>query len=280
MESVIEQYLKENNDMSIDGAMIGVGGMKKVYMGHIASQNIDCVMKIVEVNGTNSEKRTRRELEILQSLNSPFFPKIYDVVEQIDVHGEKFIIIIEQFIDGANLRECMREKDFDEEEAVNICHQLIQALQIVHQKGLVHRDVKPENIMLTKNSNVVLLDFGIARDLLADSITSDLSPYGPMTVGYAAPEQIHNKKRLISARTDFFSWAIVFAELLNGANFLTEGESTPSEVINRTLRIDTDSVFIKTENKRVKQIIRKNLNCEVHRRSNSELEILKILEAM
>ncbi|MBG9912255.1 hypothetical protein ABD83_12685 [Bacillus xiamenensis] len=279
MESVIEQYLKENTDMSISDEVIGIGGMKKVYMGHINSQNIDCVVKVVEVNSTNSEKRTRRELEILKSLDSDFFPKIYDVFEKKDSHGNKFIIIIEQFIDGSNLREYIKEKEIDEKEAIEISYQLMLALQIVHQKGLVHRDVKPENIMLTKDSKVVLLDFGIARDLIADSITSDLSPYGPMTVGYAAPEQIHNKKRLISARTDFFSWAVVFVELLNGKNLLKEGTSTPSEVINRTLKLNEHLILIKCTDIQVEQIIRKNLNSEVHRRSNSELEILKVLEA-
>lgn len=278
MENVIGQYLNENKDISIDLEMIGVGGMKKVYMGHIISKNIDCVIKIVEINGTNSEKRTRRELDILKSLSSPFFPEIYDVVEQTDIDGKKYIIITEQFIDGNNLRECMKEKQFSEQETIEICYQLILSLQIVHQKGLVHRDVKPENIMLTKDSKVVLLDFGIARDLLADSITSDLSIYGPMTIGYAAPEQILNKKRLISARTDFFSWALVFMELLNGFNFLMEGNPTYSEVVHRTLNLDVNSLVIQSSNSSIQQIIRKNLNPEIHRRSNNELEIINVLE--
>lgn len=278
MENIIEQYLNENKDISIDLEMIGIGGMKKVYMGHIISKNVDCVIKLVEINGTNSEKRTRRELDILKSLNSSFFPEIYDVAEQTDIHGQKYIIIIEQFIDGNNLRECMNKKNFNERETIEMCHQLILSLKIVHENGLVHRDVKPENIMLTKESKIVLLDFGIARDLLADSITSDLSIYGPMTLGYAAPEQILNKKRLISSRTDFFSWAIVFLELLNGSNMLMKGSPTSSEVISRTLNLDPKSVTINTSKSSIQQIIRKNLNPEIHRRSNNELEIIKVLE--
>jgi len=278
LDDVIEQYLQTNKDIKIIGDLIGVGGMKKVYMGSIISQNIDCVVKVVEINSANSEKRTRRELEILRSLDSPFFPKIYDVCDQVNNTGNKFIIITEQFIDGSNLRECMDGRKFEEQDAIRISKQLILALQIVHQKGLVHRDVKPENVMLTKNMNVVLLDFGIARDLLAESITSDLSPYGPMTVGYAAPEQIYNKKRLISARTDFFSWAVVFSELLNGYNFLTKEASTSSDVITNTLKIDINSVQINASNQNIVQIIRKNLSSEIHRRSNDEKEILSVLE--
>lgn len=278
VDKIIAKYTSENPNITVDETMFDSGGMKKVYYAEDINSSNQYVLKIVEISDGNSEKRTRRELAILDSLNSDYFPKIHDVFDY-QVDGKNYVVILEQRIYGINLRRYMKENKILEAEAIDFCTHIIKALKIIHTEGLVHRDVKPENIMITDTKGLVLLDFGIARDLTDTSITSDLSPYGPMTIGYAAPEQIKNNKRLISARTDFFAWAIVSAELLNGENPLKEGCKNQSEVLQKTLKVNELNLDINVSDNNIKELIKKNLKYEVHKRSNNEEEILKLLEA-
>lgn len=277
VDKIIAKYTSENPNITVDETMFDSGGMKKVYYAKDISNGNQYVLKIVEISDGNSEKRTRRELAILDSLESDYFPKIHDV---LDYHtdGKNHIIILEQRIFGINLRGYMKENKIPEAEALDFCTHIIKALKIIHTEGLVHRDIKPENIMITDTKGLVLLDFGIARDLTDTSITSDLSPYGPMSIGYAAPEQIKNNKRLISARTDFFAWAVVSAELLNGENPLKEGCKNQLEVLQKTLKVNELNLDINVSDNNVKKLIKKNLQYEVHKRSNNEEEILRFLE--
>src|SRR5690606_38467780 len=100
--------------------------------------------------------------------------------------------------------------------------------------------IKPENIIINNTVGTVLLDFGIARHLDLNSLTHDVALFGPLTPGYAAPEQINNEKRSISARTDLFAWGILMYEMLTGVNPFTQGCATPSEALMKTLKLEPD----------------------------------------
>lgn len=277
MEEVIDYYMLRNPNIQINKTLFESGGMKNVYMAKDTKNSIEYVLKIIEINDSNSEKRTRRELDILKSYDSNYFPRIYDVVDY-ENENRRFIIILEQFIKGINLRNYISTQLYSSNKAIHISLELIKALKIIHTRGLVHRDVKPENIMITDTNAIVLLDFGIARDLTDSSITSDLSPYGPMSIGYAAPEQIKNNKKLISIRTDFFAWAVVFFELLNGYNPLKLNCTNNSEVLQQTLKVNELDIRANIEDDELSNLISKNLKREVHLRSNSDDDIIKILE--
>lgn len=262
-------------NLKIDPYLIGQGGMKTVLKGFDIEQDKEVVIKIITFSGTDSEKRTQREIDILKLLSSEYFPKIIDT-RTLSIQDKDIFIIIESFIDGVTLRDYQRNV-LNIEEAIRISKELLKALAKVHEKKLVHRDIKPENIMITNEKKLVLLDFGIARDLTEDSITSDLAIFGPMTIGYAAPEQIANKKRIISARTDLFSWAVVFYELIKNINPLILSDLSREQVLHRTLNFSPDTLNYSGIPDEIVYLIKKNLSPLVHRRSSSANEALEFL---
>lgn len=274
-EQALNQFQSLYPTISINSEPIGQGGMKTVYSAFDEKKKQKLVVKIIKFSGTDSKKRVEREIDILKSLSSSYFPMIYDTC-LFSILSQEMFVISESFISGTTLRKYENNK-LDFQESIKIGKELLKALMLVHEKQLVHRDVKPENIMITENKEVVLLDFGIARDLLEDSITSDLAIFGPMTIGYAAPEQVANKKRIISQRTDLFSWAVVFTELLTGENPLVKNETSKQAILQRTLNFSPDVVNWGDLPEELILILRKNLSAQVHRRSNSAEEILLYL---
>src|SRR5699024_9892762 len=122
----------------------------------------------------------------------------------------------------------------------------------------------------------LLLDFGIARDLSEKSLTADLAIFGPMTIGYAAPEQVKNQKRLICNRTDLFSWGIIMYEMITGYNPLIAGTNSREEVLENTLTKKTTN--LDCGNELIDTVVNKCLEKTVHRRPSSAEHILKIME--
>ena len=276
LKESISKYESIHPELVIDPTPIGVGGMKTVLKAYDTEKEIDLVIKVILLTGENSEKRTIREIDILKSLDSPYFPKVFDTY-LFEISDKKIFISSEELIKGQTLKKHC-EITHSLETKVKIGKELLQALDVVHNRRLVHRDIKPENIMIDEQGNVVLLDFGIARDLNETSITSDLAMFGPMTIGYAAPEQIANKKKLISSRTDLFSWAVVMSEMLTGKNPLTYGEKSREQVIQKTLKFDPSTVNFVDTPIVLATIIKKNLSPKLHLRSKSAEELINIIE--
>ena len=205
---------------------------------------------------------------------SEFFPEVY-AHGDFSIELDNYLFVIEKYIEGENLREYLSHKDLDLESSIDIGIRLLKALAVVHSKHLVHRDIKPENIML-ENENIILLDFGIARDLTKESLTADVAFWGPMTIGYAAPEQIKNQKKIICNRTDIFSWGVLMYEITTGIHpFRTKGLSL-MEVIEKTLKDEVSPMNI--ENKVFDDLVLKSMNKVLHRRPVSVEKMIEKLE--
>src|SRR5699024_7626319 len=192
-------------------------------------------------------KRALRELEITTKLGGEEFPKVFKY-DYINIKENRYLFVLEEYIYGPTLRKYMNEKKVTLDEAINIGKTLLRSLIRVHNKKLVHRDLKPENIILNPE-RILLLDFGIARDLSKESLTADLAIFGPMTIGYAAPEQIMNQKRLICNRTDLFSWGLIMFEMIMGYNPLVKDSQSREEILENTLtrslpKLDCGNVHI------------------------------------
>lgn len=209
---------------------LGEGGFKHVYEA-VGAQGV-VAFKVVKP--TQDHERTLREVMAASRFMPPRFPHVFDQ-GQAQVGTDNVVFIVEEFIQGDSLRSHLGRGLLSEVEALHIGRELLDALSDVAAQRLVHRDVKPENIMLGPSGRVVLLDFGIARHLLLNSLTLDVALFGPLTPGYGAPEQIKNEKRSISPRTDLFAWGVVMYEMLIGHNpFIQRGATVP-EVLTRTL---------------------------------------------
>lgn len=187
------------------------GGQKTVHLAEHPSAGL-VVIKRGAIKSFTSLERIKREVELLSELKSEYFPQQYHF--NIDIKTKEFEIV-EDFIEGKVLRETMAS--FKDPKAIfSLMHFLTNGLSIIWDRNIVHRDLKPENIIIRPNGMPCIIDLGIARFLDLESLTKTLSPMGPCTPIYAAPEQLMNNKNLIDPRTDFFELGIIALELYLG----------------------------------------------------------------
>ena len=142
--------------------LIGVGGMAYVYMAYDAVDDRIVAVKILKDEFLNNEefvRRFRNESKAIAILNHPNIVKVLDVG-----FGERLQYIVMEYIDGITLKEYLDQRnDIRWKEAVHFTVQILRALQHAHDKGIVHRDIKPQNIMLLSDGTIKVTDFGIAR---------------------------------------------------------------------------------------------------------------------
>lgn len=249
------------------------GGYKIVFKG-VHNKYGNVVLKLINIESKEVTDRALRELEIATSLKEDYFATVYSYgICTFD--SEKYICIMEEFIEGENLRRLLDKNDkLDLQKTISIGKNILNALIPLHDRNLVHRDIKPENIILTEKG-VVLLDFGIARDLGQHSLTADIQFLGPMTPGYAAPEQIKNQKKLICNRTDLFAWGIVMYECLMGYNPFKRDCENIQDIIIKSCKYNPPK--LNCSDKIFADMIYNSLNKSVHRRPKSCQYILDIL---
>lgn len=155
------------------------------------------------------EKRFRREAKLLNELESPHIVKIFDFGAE-----EKYLFFVMEHIPGKGLDEIIAENaPMDEMKALTLICQVVRALQSTHGQGVIHRDIKPQNIRITPGGLVKVLDFGIATHMNASSITTASDFLG--TLAYLSPEQTDDPDR-IDIRSDIYSTGAVLYEMLTG----------------------------------------------------------------
>ncbi len=189
---------------------LGEGGMGVVYKAEDMKLGRLVALKFLPEHKADSDKDTERfmqEARTASALNHPNVCTIYDIKEEDD---RQFIVM--EYVDGKTLRDLIQEKQLDYGETVGYALQIGEALNAAHEKEIVHRDVKTENIMITKNNQVKVMDFGLAKLKGAARQTKTMSTVG--TLAYMSPEQIKGDK--VDTRSDIFSFGVVFFEMLTG----------------------------------------------------------------
>lgn len=197
---------------------IGGGGMALVYKAHDNILNRKVAIKVLRQQFVNDEdfiRRFRREAQSAASLSHPNVVSIYDVGQDGETH-----FIVMELVEGNNLNERIKQSaPLQVEEAVKIAAQICDALSHAHQNEIIHRDIKPHNILLGKNGRVKVTDFGIARAAASSDITQTGSVIG--SVHYFSPE--HAKGISQGAKSDLYSLGIVLYQMLtNKLPFLGE----------------------------------------------------------
>lgn len=250
------------------------GGQKIVFLGtHIIHGAV--VLKLIEINSESSGQRALREMEIASKLKGDHFAAVYEF-GSFTLENKEFMYIVEEYISGSNLRKQLAlVKSMELEDVLTLGFALLEALERIHIENLVHRDLKPENIILSEDK-VVVIDFGIARDLEKQSLTADLAFFGPMTIGYAAPEQIKNQKKQICNRTDLFSWGIIMYECLSGIHPFKMNSQSGEIVLRDTLTFTPPPLLC--EYQEFSHIVNACLSKAIHRRPPSAGHILEILK--
>jgi len=178
---------------------LGAGGMGEVYRARDTRLNRTVAIKILPASFSEDNERLHRfehEARILSTLNHPNLLAIFDVGAQDGVH-----FLVSELLEGASLRQRMQEGGLPPRKASQYAVQIASGLAAAHDKGIVHRDLKPENLFVTSDGRVKILDFGLAKQTVADgsrdgdTLTSPATQPGIVlgTVGYMSPEQVRGE---------------------------------------------------------------------------------------
>ncbi|MCC3351759.1 Stk1 family PASTA domain-containing Ser/Thr kinase [Ruminococcus albus] len=191
--------------------LIGVGGMADVYKAQDVMENRPVAVKILKPEFSGDEeflRRFRNESKAIAVLSHPNIVKIYDVGFTDEI---QFIVM--EYIDGITLKEFIEQQGVLKwKDALHFITQILRALQHAHDKGIVHRDIKPQNIMLFTDGSIKVMDFGIARFSRIDGKT--LSDKAIGSVHYISPEQAQGE--MTDERSDIYSVGVMLYEMLTG----------------------------------------------------------------
>ena len=193
------------------GDLLGVGGMAYVYKAYDSIDDRVVAIKILKDEFLGNEEFMRRfknESKAIAVLSHPNIVKVYDVS-----FGDRIQYIVMEYIDGITRKDYIeRQHDIKWKEAVHFTGQILAALQHAHEKGIIHRDVKPQNIMLLQDGTIKVTDFGIAR--FAKNETRTMTDKAIGSVHYIAPEQARGD--LTDAKADIYSVGVMLYEMLTG----------------------------------------------------------------
>ena len=203
------------------GALIGRGGMADVYAGTDSRLGRRVAVKLLKPSLANDPAfriRFRREAQDAAKMAHPTIVRIFDAGEESvrDAGGNETLIpfIVMEYVDGRLLRDVIAEGPVEPAEACRIIEQVLTALEYSHRAGVIHRDIKPGNIMIATNGQVKVMDFGIARAISDSAATIAETSAIVGTAQYFSPEQARGEA--VDARTDLYSTGVVFFELLTG----------------------------------------------------------------
>lgn len=252
---------------------VGGGGMAVVYKARCTLLNRIVAVKVLRPQYASDEefvRRFRREAQAVASLSHPNIVGIYDVGQDKDTY-----FIVMEFIEGETLKELIRrEAPLDSARAVTIARQIANALYHAHSNKIIHRDIKPHNVMLAKDGRIKVTDFGIARATTnATQTFSQDSILG--SVHYFSPEQARGKTA--TEQSDLYSLGIILYEMLTG-RVPFDGESPVSIALKHLQETITPISRLNTQvPRRLMDIVGKLLQKDRNQRYSNALDLIQDL---
>jgi serine/threonine-protein kinase len=241
------------------GEILGYGGMAEVHHGRDLRLGRDVAIKMLRTDLARDrtfQERFRREAQNAASLNHPAIVAVYDTGEERAPTGETIPFIVMEFVNGRTLKEVLTaEGRLMPRRALEISADICAALEFSHRHSIIHRDIKPGNVMLTQTGQVKVMDFGIARALASGATTMTQTSAVIGTAQYLSPEQARGEA--VDARSDVYATGCVVYELLTGHppfvgdnpvsvayQHVREDPQPPSDS-NRDVPPDVDAVVLK-----------------------------------
>ncbi|GAA4243753.1 Stk1 family PASTA domain-containing Ser/Thr kinase [Dactylosporangium darangshiense] len=241
------------------GELLGYGGMAEVHRGRDLRLGRDVAIKTLRTDlarDATFQLRFRREAQNAASLNHPAIVAVYDTGEERGPAGEELPYIVMEFVNGRTLKEVLAaEGRLMPRRALEITADICAALEFSHRHGIIHRDIKPGNVMLTQTGQVKVMDFGIARALASGATTMTQTSAVIGTAQYLSPEQARGEP--VDARSDVYATGCVIFELLCGhppfvgdnpvsvAYQHVREDPRPPSSSNRDVTPDVDAVVLK-----------------------------------
>ncbi|GGQ46200.1 Stk1 family PASTA domain-containing Ser/Thr kinase [Couchioplanes azureus] len=241
------------------GELLGYGGMAEVHRGRDLRLGRDVAIKMLRsdlARDATFQERFRREAQNSAALNHPAIVAVYDTGEETSSTGERQPFIVMEFVNGRTLKEVLAaEQRIQPRRALEMIADICAALEFSHRHGIIHRDIKPGNVMITQNGQVKVMDFGIARALASGATTMTQTSAVIGTAQYLSPEQARGES--VDARSDVYAAGCVLFELLVGHppfvgdspvsvayQHVREDPKAPSD-INREVSPDIDAIVLK-----------------------------------
>ncbi len=241
------------------GEVIGRGGMAEVRRGRDTRLGRTVALKMLRVDhaaDATFQARFRREAQSAASLNHRTIVAVYDTGEDY-IDGNRIPYIVMEYVEGQTLREMIQERvRFTPERSIEVLIAVLDALEYSHRAGIVHRDIKPGNVMVTTTGEVKVMDFGIARSLADTGMALTQTSAVVGTAQYISPEQARGEQA--DARSDLYASGCVLYELLTGRPPFV-GESlvsvavshvrempTPPSALDPTIPPDLDAIVMKS----------------------------------
>jgi len=200
------------------GELVGYGGMAEVHRGRDTRLNREVAIKVLRADLARDPSflnRFRREAHSAAGLNHPSIVSVYDTGEDVAPDGTPQPFIVMEYVPGRTLRDIVKsEGRLPARRAMEIVAEVCSALDFSHRNGIIHRDVKPANVMITPQGGIKVMDFGIARAVAdnASTVTQTANVIG--TAQYLSPEQARGES--VDARSDVYSTGCLLYELVTG----------------------------------------------------------------
>lgn len=253
--------------------LIGVGGMADVYKATDILEDKTVAVKILKTEFANNEefvRRFRNESKAIAVLSHPNIVKIFDVG-----FTEKIQFIVMEYIDGITLKEFMEQQGVIKwKDCVHFITQILRALQHAHDRGIVHRDIKPQNIMLFSDGTIKVMDFGIARFAREEGKTISDKAIG--SVHYISPEQARGD--ITDEKSDIYSVGVMMYEMLCGVKPF-DGDNPVSVAL---MHMQNEAPSLRSVNDSVpeglEEIVIRAMQKEAPKRYQSASEMIKDIE--
>jgi len=211
--------------------VIGRGGMASVYLAFDPSFKRDVAVKVLPREsvgkGENSLERFKKELETIASLEHPAIVPVYDVGEQ---DGQPYFVM--RYMAGGSLSVLIQEGKLSLQDTARIIERIAVALDHAHKQNVIHRDIKPDNILFDLNANPYISDFGVAK-LTEVSVDANTESRVVGTPGYMSPEQAYDQR--VDARSDVYALGVVIYQMLTGRSIERFSTNTSIERVRAYL---------------------------------------------